>query len=134
LGRLALFVPGPIVTLMFPKSVGNFALGRDSSGLLRKSLGAVLLLSIPIVATMFVIPTLVAHFSFGTTYSRTAPLIGPYALVMASSIRPTRSSLSCSALSIGGESSEMACLSAQSPIYHTAHGGRSDDTGLRLQR
>jgi len=81
--KILLYLPSAVAIVMFPKSAERFALGQDSSGLLRRSLlvvGAVYALALPLY---WLFPLPIVNILFGTGYTVTSSLIGIFSLAMA---------------------------------------------------
>lgn len=81
-GKIALFLPGAIAVVMFPKSSHLYALGRDAAAILKKSLLCVIALCAPVVIAYFAAPNFIVGLFFGESYSATVPLLGPLGLAM----------------------------------------------------
>lgn len=82
LGKIILFVPGTISTLMFPKTSYRFALGQSASDLARLCLAAAALLSAAFAAALMLFPDLAVGVLFGSGYENSIPLVGLYGITM----------------------------------------------------
>lgn len=82
LARIILFFPGGIGVVMFPKASSNFALNRDSTVVIRKTILAVAVLCGLLVAAYSLFPALLVSALFGEGYEASVPLIGIYGLAM----------------------------------------------------
>jgi O-antigen/teichoic acid export membrane protein len=83
LGRVVLYLPVAISTVMFPKAVESHTRREDSSVLARGSLLAAVFLCFPLVAFYFLFPVPLVRLLFGVRYVPSASLIGPLGLGMA---------------------------------------------------
>jgi O-antigen/teichoic acid export membrane protein len=83
LGRIVLYLPVAIATVMFPKAVERHTRHEDSSKLARESLLATVLLCLPLVVLYFLHPVLLIRLLFGIRYTPSAPLVGPLGTGMA---------------------------------------------------
>ncbi len=81
--KILLYLPSAVAIVMFPKSAERFALGQDSSAILRRALlvaGAVYALALPIY---WLFPSPIVNILFGAGYTATESLIGLFSLAMA---------------------------------------------------
>lgn len=83
LGRIILYLPVAISTVMFPKAVESHTRREDPSGLARESLLVTIALCLPLVALYFIFPARLIRLLFGAQYVPSAPLLGPLGLGMA---------------------------------------------------
>ena len=82
IGRLVLFVPATIATVLLPKVSSRAAADRDTRDILGASLaitGAIALTATIIVAAA---PSLIITLSFGDAFEQAAPLLGLFAVAM----------------------------------------------------
>jgi len=82
LGRIILYFPVAISTVMFPQAVENHTRQKDSSYLGRESLLVTVFLCLPLVLLYFLLSTPLVCLLFGNRYLVSAPLIGPVGLAM----------------------------------------------------
>ncbi len=82
LGKIILFVPGTISTLMFPKTSYRFALGQSASDLARACVSVSALMSAAFAAVLMLFPALAVNLLFGTGYEGSIPLVGLYGVTM----------------------------------------------------
>ena len=83
LAKIIFFFPGAVATVMFPKASRNYAVGRDSAGIIRKSLLAIAILCGPLVIAYFLFPSFLVRILFGPGYEASVHLVGTYGLAMA---------------------------------------------------
>jgi O-antigen/teichoic acid export membrane protein len=82
IGRLVLFIPATIATVLLPKVSSRAAADRDTRDILGASLaitGAIALTATVIVAAA---PSLIITLSFGDAFEQAAPLLGLFAVAM----------------------------------------------------
>lgn len=82
LGKIILFFPGAISTVMFPKTSHRFALGQTASDLARQSLWAIVALCGAAAIVLAIFPTLAVHILFGTEFDASIGLVGLYGATM----------------------------------------------------
>ncbi|MBI4743237.1 MAG: oligosaccharide flippase family protein [Actinobacteria bacterium] len=82
IGRIALFLPGAVSMVMFPKTSELYAKKQDSSVVLKKSLLATFLLSGSVVIAYFLFPVLVIKFIFGSKFLAGSGLLGIIGIAM----------------------------------------------------
>lgn len=82
-GRMILFLPLPIVVVMFPKASELYAQRRDSSLILKKSLFYVGLLAGGATLVCLFFPSLIIKLIWAGKHQASTPLIGKFALAMA---------------------------------------------------
>ena len=80
IGRIVFFATWSVVTAMFPIVAQRHRRGEAHRSLLYFSLGAVLFVSLCIVAVTYLIPSLIVGLLFGPAYLSIAPLLWLYAL------------------------------------------------------
>ncbi|HEA46986.1 MAG TPA: hypothetical protein ENH97_01065 [bacterium] len=81
-GRMILFLPLPIVVVMFPKASELYAQRRDSSYILKRSLLYVGLLAGGATLVCFLFPSLIIKLIWAGKYQASTPLVGKFALAM----------------------------------------------------
>ncbi|MCK4648129.1 oligosaccharide flippase family protein [bacterium] len=81
-GRIILFLPMAMVTVMFPKVSERYAQKKDSSLILKKSLLYVGLLAGGATLVFFLFPRLPLFFLWGDRFQASTPLVGKFALAM----------------------------------------------------
>jgi O-antigen/teichoic acid export membrane protein len=82
MGRIVLFLPLAMATVMFPKVTEASTLNRDPRSILVKSLLAVAVLCGLVTVAFFVAPALVISASYGAKFVSSAPLVGPFGVAM----------------------------------------------------
>lgn len=82
LGKIILFFPGAISTVMFPKTSHRFALGQTASDLARQSMWAILGLCGFAAVVLALFPTPAVHLLFGSQYDASISLVGLYGATM----------------------------------------------------
>jgi len=80
IGRIVFFATWSVVTAMFPIVAQRHRRGESHRRLLFFSLGLVLLISLVIVAVVYVVPEFVVGLLFGPAYLPIASLLWPYAV------------------------------------------------------
>lgn len=80
LGKIVLFLPGPVATLMFPKASARHAAGISLTSMLRKSALATLGLSLAVVAIFVVWPAGVVRLLYGNEYTQAGQWLSLYGL------------------------------------------------------
>jgi O-antigen/teichoic acid export membrane protein len=83
LGKVALWLPGAVSMVMFPKSSFRHASGQDASSIARRSVGVVALLCVPVVLGYFFFPRFFVQLLFGGGYQPSEPLVYVLGLAMA---------------------------------------------------
>ncbi len=82
LGKVVLYLPGPVAMLMFPKSSARHALGLSRAAMLRKSALVTLGLSLGVTAIFFAWPPDIIRFLFGPEFAPAGQWLGTYGLAM----------------------------------------------------
>lgn len=83
LGKIALFLPAPMATVMFPKTALRNAQRQETTSVLSKSAAVTLILcAIPVIG-MFILPQHLVGWSYGQAYIGGAGLLGIYGASMA---------------------------------------------------
>ena len=82
LGKIILFFPGAVTTVMFPKTSQRFALGQSASDLARKSVLVIVGLCGAAAAVLTLFPGLAVHVMFGNEYDASIGLVGLYGATM----------------------------------------------------
>ncbi len=82
LGKIILFFPGAVATVMFPKTSQRFALRQSASDLARKSVLVIVGLCGFAAAILVVFPSLAVHLMFGNQYDGSIGLVGLYGATM----------------------------------------------------
>ncbi len=82
LGKIVLFLPGPVATLMFPKASARHAAGASRTSMLRKSALATLGLSLVVVAIFVVWPVGITRLLYGSEYTEAGQWLSLYGLAM----------------------------------------------------
>jgi O-antigen/teichoic acid export membrane protein len=82
LGRIILYLPVAVSTVLFPKAVECHARKEDSSSLARRGVLLATLFCLPLVMFYFAFPQLILRLLFGFLYLNSAPVVGPLGLVM----------------------------------------------------
>lgn len=75
LGKIIFFGTGPIVSVMFPLISKRFSEGRNYTRVFVCSLGAVLLLALPLLLIYWMFPEMIISFLYGSSYFEIAPLL-----------------------------------------------------------
>jgi O-antigen/teichoic acid export membrane protein len=73
--RIALFLPGAVGTIAFPRLAAAKAVGTDPTRVLRQSLGLIAILAGGAGIVMLVVPSLVVSALFGPAYSAAIPVM-----------------------------------------------------------
>ena len=82
LGKIILFFPGTVSTVMFPKTAQRFALGQDASDIVRKSVLVTVGLCGLAAAMLDLFPSLAVHLLFGNQYDGSISLVSLYGVTM----------------------------------------------------
>ncbi|MEK9164993.1 MAG: oligosaccharide flippase family protein, partial [Chloroflexota bacterium] len=82
LGKIVLFLPGPVATLMFPKASARHAARASRTSMLRKSALATLGLSLVVVAIFVVWPVGITRLLYGSEYTEAGQWLSLYGLAM----------------------------------------------------
>ncbi len=82
LGKVILFFPGAVSTMMFPKSSYRYALGQSATDLARKSVLVSLVLCGGAAAALAIFPAVAVQVVFGDQFEASVSLVGPYGLAM----------------------------------------------------
>jgi O-antigen/teichoic acid export membrane protein len=82
LGKIILFVPGAVSTVMFPKTSYRRALGQSASDVARKSMLISAGLCALGVTLLALFPAAAVHALFGGDYEASIPLVGLYGVTM----------------------------------------------------
>ena len=82
LGRLLLYVPATIATVLLPKVSSRVAAARDTDDILGASLAVTVLISLGLLAVLVLAPTFIVGSSLGGNYEAAAPLIGLFGAAM----------------------------------------------------
>jgi O-antigen/teichoic acid export membrane protein len=82
LGRLLLYLPMTIATVLLPKVTSRAAVQADTEEILHASLAVTGLFSLVGTAILVVVPKLVIAVTFGSKYDGAVPLIGLFGLAM----------------------------------------------------
>lgn len=83
LGRIILYLPVAVATVMFPKAAESHARDESASKLARESILVAMILCAPFVVLYFAFPKPLVALLFGDQYVPCASLVGPMGLVMA---------------------------------------------------
>lgn len=81
-GRITLYLSTAITTILFPKAIEQQILEEDSSQMVRRSLGAVLLICCAVTALFFVFPSPIIGGLFGQSFFTDSLLLGLYGMAM----------------------------------------------------
>lgn len=79
-GHIAMFLPGAVMLVAFPRLVRESGLGRRSARTLMQTLGLVIGLSALAVVTLAGMSTLIVRLLFGSSYAGAASILGILAL------------------------------------------------------
>jgi O-antigen/teichoic acid export membrane protein len=82
IGRLLLYLPMTIATVLLPKVISRAALEQDTKEILHASLAVTAAFSLTGTGLLIVLPRLVVGATFGSEYERAVPLIGVFGLAM----------------------------------------------------
>lgn len=82
LGKAVMYLPGAIVTSLFPMVASNMAKNKGTLHLLLKSLAITCLLSGGGALILFMFPETIISFFFGERFVAAAPIIGKFAVAM----------------------------------------------------
>jgi O-antigen/teichoic acid export membrane protein len=82
LGRTIFYLPGVVVTAMFPVVSESFALRKNTLPLLRKAVWVTMLLGGSGLLIFLLVPDLMLSFLFGRVFSQGAPFLRIFALAM----------------------------------------------------
>ncbi len=82
MGRIVLFLPMAMVTVMFPKATEAQTLNRDSRSVLEKSLLAVGVLCGVVTIAYFLFPSFFISLLYGSKFVASAPLVGLFGIAM----------------------------------------------------
>ncbi len=82
MGRIVLFLPLAMATVMFPKVTEASTLNRDPRSILVKSLLAVGVLCGAVTVAFFIAPSLLISLSYGSKFVSSASLVGLFGIAM----------------------------------------------------
>ena len=82
IGRLILYVPATIATVLLPKVSSRAATERGTSDILRSSLAVTVVISLLATVVLVTLPGLVLDASFGSAFEEAAPLLGLFGIAM----------------------------------------------------
>jgi O-antigen/teichoic acid export membrane protein len=82
IGRLILFVPATIATVLLPKVSSRAAADRDTRDILHASLAITGAIALAATALVAVAPSLIISLSFGDAFEQAAPLLGLFGVAM----------------------------------------------------
>lgn len=82
IGRLLLYLPTTIATVLLPKVTSRAVAARDTREILHASLAVTALFSLGATAILITLPHLVVDVTFGSSYGSAAPLVGLFGLAM----------------------------------------------------
>jgi O-antigen/teichoic acid export membrane protein len=82
IGRLILYVPATIATVLLPKVSSRAATERGTTDILRSSLAVTVIISLLATVVLATLPGLVLDASFGSAFSEAAPLLGLFGIAM----------------------------------------------------
>jgi O-antigen/teichoic acid export membrane protein len=82
IGRLLLYLPTTVATVLLPKVTSRAAVSRDTKEILHASIAVTAIFSLCGVALLVLIPHFVVDVTFGAKYSAAVPLIGLFGLAM----------------------------------------------------
>lgn len=82
IGRLLLYLPMTIATVLLPKVTSRAASARDTKEILHASIAVTAVFSVFGTALLVLIPNFIVGLTFGSTYSGAVPLIGLFGLAM----------------------------------------------------
>jgi O-antigen/teichoic acid export membrane protein len=81
-GRLLLYLPMPVATVLLPKVTSRAAVARDTEEILFASIAVTAIFSLAGTAVLAGIPHVVIDLTFGAKYGGAAPLVGLFGLAM----------------------------------------------------
>jgi O-antigen/teichoic acid export membrane protein len=81
-GRLLLYVPATVATVLLPKVSSRAATERATGDILRASVLVTVAISVAATIVLFVLPELVLDASFGSEFADAAPLLGLFGIAM----------------------------------------------------
>jgi O-antigen/teichoic acid export membrane protein len=82
IGRLLLYLPMTIATVLLPKVTSRAAVDQDTTEILHASLAVTAVFSLAGTAVLVAIPHLIVNVTFGSKYDGAVPLIGLFGLAM----------------------------------------------------
>jgi O-antigen/teichoic acid export membrane protein len=82
IGRLLLYLPMTVATVLLPKVTSRAAVERDTTEILHASLAVTAVFSLAGTALLVAVPRLVVDITFGSKYDGAIPLIGLFGLAM----------------------------------------------------
>jgi len=82
LGKIVLFLPGPVAMLMFPKSSARHAAGESRGSMIRKSALGTLGLSLAVVGVLAIWPAGIVKLLFGADFAQAGQWVGLYGVAM----------------------------------------------------
>jgi O-antigen/teichoic acid export membrane protein len=82
IGRLLLYLPMTIATVLLPKVISRAALELDTKEILHASLAVTAAFSLVGTGLLIVLPRLIVEVTFGAEYSGATPLVGVFGLTM----------------------------------------------------
>lgn len=81
-GRLLLYVPATVATVLLPKVSSRAATARATGDILRASILVTVAISLAATLGLFLVPGLVLDASFGSDFADAAPLLGLFGIAM----------------------------------------------------
>lgn len=81
-GRLILYVPATVATVLLPKVSSRAAVERATADILRASVLVTVAISVAATVILFTLPRLVLDASFGREFTDAAPLLGLFGIAM----------------------------------------------------
>lgn len=82
IGRLLLYLPMTVATVLLPKVISRAALQQDTKEILHASLAVTAAFSLLGTVVLIVVPRLVIETTFGAEYGGAAPLVGMFGIAM----------------------------------------------------
>jgi O-antigen/teichoic acid export membrane protein len=82
IGRLLLYVPATIATVLLPKVSSRVAADRGTDDILGASLAVTVIISLGMLAAFVALPTVVVGTSLGSQYDGAVPLVGLFGVAM----------------------------------------------------
>ncbi|HZU20786.1 MAG TPA: oligosaccharide flippase family protein [Gaiellaceae bacterium] len=81
-GRLLLYLPMTIATVLLPKITSRVAIAQDTAEIFHASLAITALFSLAGTAVLVAVPRLIVHLAFGSAYDQAVPLVGVFGIAM----------------------------------------------------
>jgi O-antigen/teichoic acid export membrane protein len=81
-GRLILYLPAAIVTVLLPKVSSRIAAGEDAAAIVSASLGVTFMFCLGAIIVYSTVPSLLATVAFGSGFSDVSSLLPLFAIVM----------------------------------------------------